>query len=40
MLRVNLDIQDCLISVQTGNNGYTEFVQGSGLKEYVTFSHY
>ena len=39
VLRIDLDVQDCLINVQTGNNRHTEFAQGSGRKEYVKLSH-
>ena len=38
MLTVNLDIQDRLISGQTGNINRIEFAQGSVQKVYVKFS--
>ena len=38
MLKVNLNIQDRLISGQTGNISHIEFAQGSVWKTYVKFS--
>ena len=38
MVKVNLNIQDRLISGQTGNINHIEFTQGSVWKTYVKFS--